>query len=149
MERITWKAGSTFTADAEKCYSELQEIGDSYTPDDVLERAKDESSELHKCFDWDDSSAAYKWRKQTARMVCNSIVLTVVETENEPPKQFRLIQHTGDEKEGYQPAIKIYTNPDKLAQLRVRMKQDAQHFIDRYESLPEAAEVISAMHKIL
>lgn len=149
MKRITWKIEGQFMADAEKVYNELQEIGDTYTPDDVLERAKDESSELHKCFDWDDTVAAYKWRKQTARMVCNSLVLTVIESEKEPPKQFRMIQHTGDSREGYQSAVKLYQNPKRYNALLERMKVDATRFIDRYESLPEAAEVIVAMRKVI
>lgn len=148
MKTITWKKGSAFNADAEKCYNEIQEIGESYTPDDVLERAKDVTSELHKCFDWDDSIAAYKWRKHTARLICNSIVLTVVEADDEPPKQFRLIHHD-DEEKAYQPAVKFFTNPDKYSRLMERMREDAQKFIDRYESLPEAADIIMEMRKVI
>lgn len=150
MERIEWKLKGQFNADAERVYHELQEIGDTYTPDDVLERAKDETSELHKCFEWDDTVAAYRWRKQTARMVCNSIVLTVVEDDtDEPPKQFRLIQHTGEEEEGYESAVKLYTNPEKFNRLLERMKRDANTFIARYETLPEAAEIITAMRAVI
>ena len=148
MNKITWKKGASFKADAEKCYREIQEIGDNYTPDDVLERAKDESSELHKCFDWDDTSAAYKWRKHTARMICNSIVLTVVQADDEPPKQIRLIHHD-DEEKNYQPALAFFRNPDKFNSLLERMREDAQRFIDRYETLPEAAEIITAMQKVI
>lgn len=146
MRKITWKNGAAFNADAEKCYMEIQEIGDSYTPDDVLERAKDEGSELHKCFDWDDTSAAYKWRKHTARMICNSIVLTVEKDDDEPPKQFRLIHHDQD---SYGPALKFFRNPDKYTALLEKMREDAQRFIDRYESLPEAAMIILEMKKVI
>lgn len=64
MLTATW-GKHFFKADATKCASEIMEICDqmeSATPQQILEKARDESTELHKCFTWDDSIAAEKYR---------------------------------------------------------------------------------------
>lgn len=144
---VKWKVEGLFKGNAEKCFNEIQEIGDSYTPDDIVEKAKDETSELHKCFDWDDTVAAHKWRKHTARIICNSLVL-VVQKEEKEPKMFKLIQNTGLG-DGYEPSIKVYSNPSKYNALLERMKADAVRFVDRYETLDEAAQIIYEMRKVI
>lgn len=49
--------------------------------DDVLEEAKDESSILHKHFEWDDSEAADLYRRQQARALIQKCRIQLVETE--------------------------------------------------------------------
>lgn len=148
MKKIEWKVKGLFKADAEKCYNEIQEIGDNYSAEDVVEKAKDESTELHKCFEWDDAEASRKYRIIQARHICGNLVLTVVESEKEPPKQFRMIQNVMDG-DGYESSVKIFSNPQKLNALLERMKEDARKFIDRYESLPEAQSAIIELKKVI
>lgn len=88
---ITWKT-LQFKADAEKVYQELQSIGETYTPAQIVEFARNENTELHKCFQWDDSIAAESWRKQQARMIVCSLAVTV-ETKNYGQQTYRLIEH--------------------------------------------------------
>lgn len=66
MDEIKWRIEGIFKANAAKC---LDEIGrdTEITPEQVLEKARDEQSELHKCFEWNDSIAAEKYRLQQAR----------------------------------------------------------------------------------
>ena len=72
---IKWSLKDIFKADAQKCYEEIQQIGEEVTPLQVLDRAKDKSSELHKCFDWNNSVAADKWRLYQARSVLNHLIV--------------------------------------------------------------------------
>ena len=48
------------------------------TPTSILEYAKQEDSELHQYFEWDNSSAAEAYRLQQARELVNHIVQIVV-----------------------------------------------------------------------
>lgn len=53
----------------EACDKELERLHDLHgalTPDLILEEAKDEQSPLHSYFEWDDSVAAQKYRRQQA-----------------------------------------------------------------------------------
>ena len=88
---IIWKFDK-FNADARKVYDELQSIGNTYTPEQIVDFARDENTELHKCFQWDDSIAAESWRKQQARQIVQSLVV-VVETEEYKAQTYRLIEH--------------------------------------------------------
>ena len=66
-----WKEGIGFYKgiSAQKVAEEIASIGESATPQQIVDRARDENSELHKCFEWDDSIAAENWRKQQARII--------------------------------------------------------------------------------
>ena len=49
-------------ADAQLVADEIMSIGDAATPQQIVEKARDEATELHKCFTWDDRIAAEKYR---------------------------------------------------------------------------------------
>jgi len=83
---IKWKHGTRFNADPEKAYQEVEtirkEINRKIQPEDVVEYAKDPNTELHKCFEWGDTKAAFAHRKQQARMVLEGLYITKVEIGN-------------------------------------------------------------------
>ena len=140
--RVQWKLDGYFDADAEKVY---QEIGTTdVSPAEVVERAKDENSELHKCFDWDDTSAAYKYRLEQARKVIRMLV-TVPTNEDEPPK--RVLQ-ISSEKSVYQPVEFFMRNEDEYTTLLKRALAELEAFKRRYASLKELEEVFAAIDNI-
>ena len=55
-----WKRGCRISADAQKVADEILGIGNSATTAQILDKARNEQTELHKCFDWDDAEAAKK-----------------------------------------------------------------------------------------
>ena len=70
---IVWRFSDMYKADAEKVSKEIESIQNA-TPKNILEFARSENTELHKCFEWDDTKAAEKYRLQQARqIVCNLI----------------------------------------------------------------------------
>ena len=104
MARIVWAAGigeSKYKGiSAVKVYDEIVSIGDSATPEQIVEKARDESTELHKCFTWDDADAAEKWRKQEARQIRHFLVIRD-ETDTAQP-ELRAF-HFNASGEGYKP----------------------------------------------
>ena len=89
MQTISmWKPGMEhlFKADANQVANEIADIGENATPKQIVEKARNESTELHKCFDWDDTTAAEKWRIQQARqVVCCLVIKQVDDRTNETP----------------------------------------------------------------
>jgi hypothetical protein len=147
MSQVRW-GFMKFKADPEKVWNELQTLGEQYAPQDVLDYArKHKKSELHKCFDWDDTSAAEKWRRQQARFICNSLVVTVKREETEP-QTFRIIQHDRSEK-AYTPVTYIVENPDRYQILLERAKGELAAWRDRYQEIIELRNVISEIEKVL
>ena len=72
----SWKSGfGLFHADAQKVANEIAEIGESATPREILEKGRDPKTELHKCFEWDDTVAAEKYRIQQARQIVCCLVI--------------------------------------------------------------------------
>lgn len=146
MNRVQW-IGMRFNADPQKVYEEINSIGEKYTPEDILEKAKNTSTELHKCFEWDDTKAAENWRKQTARVICCSLQV-VVEKEEEQPTTYRLIQHDKSEM-AYKPVILTVRNNDEYSRLLNQAKAELKSFKDRYQKIVELQAVIEEIDRII
>lgn len=143
---IVWK-GWKFNADAEKCYRELETLGDSYTPQQIVDFAKNPETELHKCFEWDDTKAAENWRKQQARYVCCSISIVTDETEQKQTA-YRIIQHNTD-KQSYQNVVVTVRNRDQYSELLQMAKRELNSFKERYRSIVELESVIDEIERFL
>lgn len=144
---VRW-IGTGFNGDPTAVYNEIQSIGDSYTPHDILDYAREhEDSELHKCFDWDDSTAAEKWRVHTARQICCSLKVVVMTKEAEPTV-FRLIQ-TDREERAYKPVVFTVRDDDEYTKLLKQAKAELAAFKKRYKSIVELESVIDEIDKII
>lgn len=138
-----WSAtGTRFRADAQKCYEEIMEICDgikSASPQAILEKARDESTELHKCFTWDDSIAAEKWRITEARLVTRQLVIKEVEVPKDRP-EVRLFYKT-DNESGYKPTEIIVQKEDEYKQLLANAYRELRAFKAKYSMLKELQEI--------
>ena len=143
---IKW-CGFKFNADAEKCWKEIKSLGDAVTPEAVVNFARDESTELHKCFEWDDTKAAEAWRKQQARTICGSLVV-VEEKEEKEPISFRILQHDSKE-QAYKPVTLILQNEDEYKRLVNRAKAELASFRERYKNILELRNVIEEIDKVI
>ena len=139
-----WSAtGTRFGADAQKCYEEILEICDdveSASPQAILEKARDESTELHKCFTWDDSIAAEKWRINEARLVTRQLVIKEVEVPKDRP-EVRLFYKT-DSESGYKPTHIIVQQEDEYKLLLARAYAELRAFKQKYSMLEELREIM-------
>lgn len=78
---VVWKFNNLYKADAEKVSKEIESIPNA-TPSSILEFARNENSELHKCFEWDDTVAAEKYRLQQARNIAKGNLVPIKFTEH-------------------------------------------------------------------
>lgn len=143
---ITW-GFMKFPADPKKCYDELVSLGTGASPEGIVEYARDEETELHKCFQWDDTLAAAAWRRQQARMVAISLTVTV-ETKEHGEQEFRLVQHDESTK-SYQPVVMTVRNMDNYAALLAKAKAELAAFKARYASIRELQNVIEEIEKVI
>lgn len=85
--------GSRYTrADAETIGPELTRLQDSHgdvKPSDILAAAKHRESPLHPYFEWNNETAAHRFRKLQARDMVQSIRVRVREAEGETERVFR------------------------------------------------------------
>lgn len=140
---VTWKVNGIFHADPQKVY---EEIGDTeVSPEKILKKARNENSELHKCFEWDDAKAAEKYRMEQARLV---IRLLVVRTKTPEETPIRVFQITS-EKNIYQPTRMFLKQPDEYAKLLERAKGELRAIRNRYTILSELEIIFNAIDEFI
>lgn len=140
-----WKSGSRYSADAQKVADEIFAIGESATTAEILEKARDETTELHKCFDWDDAKAAEKWRLQQARHIVCSLVIK--EKDEAPQPEVRIFYKT-DSETGYKPTVLIVQDKDEYRKLLDRALAELNSFRAKYKALTELDGVFDAIDQI-
>ena len=144
MANIQWKINGIFNADVVKVDSEIKSM-DKQTPEHLLQYARNnENSELHKCFEWDDSIAAEKYRLEQARRILMFIV-RVPENKDKPP--IREYQIT-TERHTYQPTRAFLSNQDEYEELLKRAYAELAAFKKKYKMLSELEEVFKAIDEL-
>ena len=139
---VTWRIQGYYKADAQKI---AKEIGfGKFTPMEVLEKAKDETTELHKCFEWNDSIAAEKYRLEQAK---NIIRMLVYEKETKEQAVVRYYAKT-ETKHVYQPTKQFLVQEDEYQGLLRRALAELEAFKNKYHTLTELEGVFEAMETI-
>ena len=135
----SWKTKGLVNADAQKVSEEIAEIGETVEPSEIVEKARNERTELHKCFEWRDDIAAEKYRLHQARNLLGNLVF---EYKDEPTKQepVRLMYKT-TENEGYKSINLIMQKPDEYKALLNRAYSELQTFKNKYKMLKELKEI--------
>lgn len=103
-----------------------------------LNMQKNENSELHKCFEWDDTVAAEKYRLQQARnIVCN---LVYQEEKKEEPTKLRVFYNQSSTNT-YQPTRVLVRNEDSYKELLMQAKSELRAFKNKYKMLTELEDI--------
>lgn len=136
MTVATWRSGPcVFKADAQKVADEISSIGISVKPEEIVDKARDESTELHKCFEWDDTKAAERYRLHQARqIVCH---LIIKEVDNAPQKHEVRVFYKTDNTEGYKSVEYIMRNENEYQKLLERALSELSSFKKKYSTLKE------------
>jgi len=145
----TWKAGlgSLFKADPQKVANEIAQIGDAATPAQILDKARDGGTELHKCFEWDDTKAAEKWRIQQARQIVCSLVIKETDESDRRKPEIRVF-HKTDYGSGYKPATFVFQNKDEYQKALARAFAELSAFERKYKAFTELDELIEVIEKL-
>lgn len=96
--------------------------------DDVLTEAKDESSPLHKHFEWDDSVAAEAHRRYQARVLIQKCHITVVDVAPTTVRAFVSLQSDRETGGGYRLTTTVLDDD----QMREELLRDIQYTIARW-----------------
>lgn len=136
--------------DAQAVADEIMSIGEAVSPQEIVEKARDEATELHKCFEWDNEIAAEKYRVYEARQLTRHLVIEEPEPQEgeqeKPPVRFFLqtVNSTG-----YKPTETIYRNRDEYRDLLDTAKAELKAFQRKYSRLKELDGVFEAIDKAI
>lgn len=119
----------------------MENLGDSYTLSDVVERAKDINSEMHDVFEWDDSIAGRKYRESQAGYMVRNLVIKVDKRQN--TEAVRYFVSTGNRDNSYAPVRLVVRNEDAYLNLLNRAYAELRAFKKKYSTLSELDEILS------
>lgn len=143
MQLATWGTFK-FKADAQKCADEIMEICEeleSATPQQILEKARDSNTELHKCFTRDDTEAAEKWRISEARAIVRNLKIIEQKSDKQSePTTIRVFYKT-DNESGYKPTKLILKKPDEYKALVERCRSELLAIKQKFNSISEYEEI--------
>lgn len=143
---VTWKIKGFFKADAETVYKEITALGDAFSPEQIVEAAREENTELHKCFTWNDTVAAESWRRHQARMLVAQLVIKTETTDREPVA-VRVIASTATRNE-YKPVVKLIEAEQDYADLLARAINELKAFQQKYKAITELREIFAAIDEL-
>lgn len=152
MKEYSWKFN--ISADAQLVGEELErlEVEGEVTPKMVLDFAEQNpESEMHKCFEWDDSEAAKKYRMQQAQQVLCSISFKFKTSEEEPVQKQRIylnIKNTSEGIKKFKNIKEVLKNDDEYQQLVDRAKEDFINCKAKYETLVQKEDLKNIVFEI-
>jgi hypothetical protein len=116
--------------------------GEELTPQDVVEEAKSETSPLHRIFEWDDKRAGDRYRLMQARLLINSVRVTI---EGKEKPAFFNVQVTLEDKKvrKYFPIEQVLNN-EKLHSAVLRSAiREIRHAQEKYKMVSELNGIIN------
>ena len=138
--------------DAQIIGDELSRIREIYDgeirPQDVLEESKDINSPIHDYFDWDDKSAANKWRIDQARRMIR-YVLVIIQTDDGPKETRAMVSVSSEEVRGkrYVSIAKAMSNDNYRAQMISEALRKAHSWKENYKKLKELKPIFEVIDK--
>ena len=137
--QISFKIESLYKGiDPYKVYEEIQSLGDNVKPEMIVAAAQDSNSELHKCFEWDDTEAARKYRIIQAGNLVRNLVI-VESKEKSEPQQIRVMYTSQDG--GYKQTKLILQNQDEYEVLKNRAMAELRAIKNKYNMILELKEI--------
>ena len=141
-----WKSGAQVRANAEAVGAEIEQLrqraGGVLEVGELVDAARNPTTELHHCFDWNDASAAEKHREEQARYILRSLVVSI-EVSGGAPVVTRAFVAIEDQQEsgsrrGYVAVVDAIQRDEWRDQIIGRVVQtlhEARHLMKQYETL--------------
>lgn len=134
---------------AGKVLQDLKESKTGLTPESLVDASRDEKAPLHNEFEWDDTIAAEKYRREQARCIIRHLIIEEVEMDAPKHVKDRAFVYTGNVKTGYVSLKDALENKTWRKNLLDAAKRDMKYFVDKYDRLEELIDVIEPMKQIL
>ena len=126
--------------DPNKVAEEILSIGEEPTSKQIVDKARDESTELHGMFEWNNDVAAEKYREVQANKIVNALKIVNVglndSNADEQPKTVKLMHHI-EGKPGFVTITRIMSDDDMYQKLLEQAKADLRSFKVKYSMLTE------------
>ena len=126
----------------------LEEKHGEVTPRVIVDASRKKNAPLHRCFEWDDTTAAEKYRETQAAALLRNLTVTVEPIADETPKTVRAFVRATEKKGSYISVISAMSNEHLRENLLQAALDELREFQRKYADLQELAEVFSAITKV-
>lgn len=126
----------------------LERSKNGLSPSSLLEASRKDGTLLHEYFDWDDTSAAEKWRMSQAQGLILNVRVVIKETDSDHEIKERGFVPTPDRKSAYVSLQTAFSNEEWKKSLLNQVKTDMETFIAKYRRLQEVQSVIAQMELV-
>lgn len=146
-KQYKWKLGFFSQADAQKVGEELEEM-QTVNVENILDKARNEDTELHKVFEWNNEVAGEKWRRHQASQMLQELQVVIIKGDEEnKPKTAKAFVTLKRETE-YEPIEAVVNDPLKYESLREialnKIRKIRQDYAE-VESLKELYTMIDSL----
>lgn len=104
------------------------------TAEDVLREAENARSPLHKFFDWDDRSAARKYRLDQARLILRSIVTYHVDNQGQVKRGHEWYSVREGKQVTYIKSDVVHATPSLRERVVEQARREMNSWISRYDN---------------
>ena len=115
------------------------------TAKDLVEESRPEDAPLHKCFDWNDTTAAEKYREQQARCIIGSVEVVVLPA----PEPVRAFLNVERESPKYRSIQAILSDPDDTERMYRTALRELQAFRRKYSNLSQLTPLFEQIDKLV
>lgn len=141
-----WKQ-PRYGVEAQVAGEELERIGEKHsaiTAEAVVDESRPKTAVLHGCFDWNDETAAEKYRETQARCIIGNIVTVSIDGEQsvEPVRAFVHIQNE------YKPMPVVLSVCEYRAEMIETAIRELRSFQEKYSALKQLSGVFSEITKL-
>ncbi len=131
-------------------FERIREAHGELKPEYVVEESRPEGALLHPLFEWNDTIAADKWRKeQASRLIRNIHVVINNEDIKCSVRAFVNVSTGKDIHRSYVPMREAILNKDAYEDLLQQAKDEMAAFVRKYSQLEELNGVKAEMLKAL
>jgi hypothetical protein len=110
-------------------------------PKAIVNAARPKSSPLHKCFDWNDRTAAEKYRQEQAKYLLRAIVVVEKPENSEPLLVRAFVSVPDDDKLVYTTINRAAQNPQQWDHVLDCAIQEIQAWRQKYKDLQLFARI--------
>jgi hypothetical protein len=145
-----WRDGYRFKGDPNEAGTELERLrkvnNGLLIADTVVRAAKIRQSPIHQHFEWDDKMAAHEYRKEVARDLMASLVVTIVTKDGEKEaRAFVVVGEVGNA--AYTSFAVAMSDAGMRQQVLQRAFKELEIFRNKYAEYEELAAIFNAIEK--
>ncbi len=151
QKQYHWNLGSRYSGSVSIVGQELEKIRAVHNglalPKEVIKAAKKKNSPLYRYFEWDDTTAAEKWRLEQAGSLVRAVgVIYGDNPKRRPTRAYVSVEKDGER--GYMEISDVMTNADLRDQLLTQALNEAESFKWKYKTLTELQSVFTAIDRV-